>query len=200
MGTPHTINFVSTDPDSDNIRNGIDWDADGSVNEWVPPSGYVASGQSQSASRTYAIPGEKTVKVMAQDEGGLSSDWATLSFTCTAAPEGETTVGLDEPGSGTNEGSGNTSPSSPILDLRVIPSLVRSGNTTQVNWSAQNVRSCTVTAPNGDTWTGVQSPLGGKTSRAITAETTYTLSCIDLNGSTLTKAATVRILPTWRER
>ena len=86
-----------------------------------------------------------------------------------------------------------------ILDLRVIPSLVRSGNTTKVNWSAQNVESCTVRGDNGDSWTGISSPLGGKTSKPITAETAYTLSCLDLDGTTQTRQATVRILPSWEE-
>jgi len=33
----------------------------------------------------------------------------------------------------------------------------------------------------------------------ITGETTYTLSCIALDSTTLTKSATVRILPTFQE-
>jgi hypothetical protein len=93
-------------------------------------------------------------------------------------------------------------PQSPetLLDLRVVPSLVRGGNTTKVNWSAQNVESCTVSGENGDSWNGVQSPVGGETSSPITTQTTYTLSCIDVDGATLTKQATVRIIPSWRER
>jgi hypothetical protein len=33
----------------------------------------------------------------------------------------------------------------------------------------------------------------------ITGETIYTLSCIALDGATLTKSATVRIIPTFQE-
>ncbi len=104
-----------------------------------------------------------------------------------------------------SEEAGGPSPSPPptsqdaILDIRVIPSLVRSGNTTKVNWSATNVKSCTVTGQNGDTWTGLQSILGGNLSKPITGETTYTLSCLALDGATLTKSATVHILPTFQE-
>lgn len=87
----------------------------------------------------------------------------------------------------------------PDIDLRVIPSLVRSGVTTKVNWNAVNVESCTISAPNGDAWSGLQSAIGGNISKPITGETTYTLSCIDLNGGTLTKQAKVRILPTFQE-
>ncbi len=74
---------------------------------------------------------------------------------------------------------------------------MRSGNTTKVNWSAQNVQSCAVTGQNGDAWNGLLSALGGNISKPITGETRYTLSCIDLDGSTLTKSASVRILPTF---
>ena len=41
----------------------------------------------------------------------------------------------------------------------------------------------------------------GNISKPITGETTYTLSCIALNGgTTLTKQATVRIIPTFQEK
>jgi hypothetical protein len=36
--------------------------------------------------------------------------------------------------------------------------------------------------------------------RPITGETTYTLSCTTHNGSTLTKSATIRIIPTFQEK
>jgi hypothetical protein len=41
--------------------------------------------------------------------------------------------------------------------------------------------------------------LGGNISKPITSETTYTRSCLALDGSTLTKSATVRILPTFQD-
>ena len=59
--------------------------------------------------------------------------------------------------------------------------------------------ACTVTGQNGDTWSGLQSILGGNISKPITAQTTYTLSCTDLSGTPLTKSATVRIIPTFQE-
>jgi hypothetical protein len=196
VGEPHSINFTSTDPDGDALRYGVDWDADGSVDQWVPPSGYVASGTTQSASRTYAMAGEKTVKVMAQDEGGLSSSWATLSFTCADSA----TAGLNDGGDDTGDGGGGTFlPPSADLDIRAIPSLVRQGNTTQVNWSATNVQSCTVLGENGDQWSGTESPIGGETSSPITGQTTYTLTCIDTEGNTLQQQATVNVIPGFEE-
>ena len=48
----------------------------------------MPSGTSQSASRTYAIAGQKTVRVMAQNDQGASSDWTTHSFNCGNCPIG----------------------------------------------------------------------------------------------------------------
>jgi hypothetical protein len=196
VGQPHTITFVSTDPDNENLRYAIDWDADGSIDQWVPQSGYVPSGNIQSAARTYSIAGEKTLKVMAQDESGLTSGWATLSFDCTDS----VTAGLDTDGQiGSVGGAGPFLPPSADLDIRAIPSLLRQGNTTLVNWSAEDVESCTVQGDNGDNWSGTKSPVGGETSSPITGETTYTLSCLDADGTPHTKQATVRIIPTFQE-
>lgn len=197
VGTPNAVNVQSTDPDGDQLRYGIDWDANGVVDQWAPPSGYVNSGTLQSISRTYAIAGSKTVKALAQDKNGNTSGWASLTFKCS----GSTTVGINEGDTGGNDGgNGGTTQLLPDIDLRIIPSLVRSGNTTKVNWSSVNVRSCSVSAQNGDAWTGLLSPLGGQISKPIAAETTYTLTCLDLNGGTLTKTAKVRIIPTFQEK
>ncbi len=198
VGTAHTVTMQSDDPERDNLRYGIDWDNNDSVDQRVPPSDYVPSSTSQSASRTYSIAGTKTVKVLAQDEGGLTSSWATLSFDCAASA----TAGLDDNGNTTltgDTGSGNYLPPAVTLDIRAVPSLLRQGATTKVSWSAQNVRSCTVLGDNGDSWSGLQSPIGGETSTPIQGQTTYTLSCLDLEGASQTKQATVNIIPTFQE-
>ena len=88
VGNAFTLNFSSTDPDGDQLKYGIDWDDDGSVDQWVPPSEFVPSGTSQSASRTYAIAGQKTVRVIAQNDQGASSEWTTYSFNCGNCPTG----------------------------------------------------------------------------------------------------------------
>ena len=82
VGTPVTLTFTSSDPASHQLKYGVDWDNDGSVDQWVPPSGYVPSGTSQSASRTYAIAGQKSVKVISQNDQGVSSSWTSYTFTC----------------------------------------------------------------------------------------------------------------------
>ena len=82
IGTAFTLSFSSSDPNGHQLKYGVDWDADGSVDQWVPPSGYVPSGASQGASRTYAIAGAKTVKVISQNDQGASSEWTSYTFNC----------------------------------------------------------------------------------------------------------------------
>ena len=84
VGTAFTLSFTSTDPSGHQLKYGIDWDADGSIDQFVPPSGYVNSGVTQSASRTYSIGGQKTVKVLAINDQGVQSSWATDTFSCNA--------------------------------------------------------------------------------------------------------------------
>jgi hypothetical protein len=52
----------------------------------------------------------------------------------------------------------------------------------------------------GDAWNAIQSIIAGDTSSPIKTTTTYTLTCLNLQGATLTKAATVNILPTFEEQ
>ncbi|MBI4068331.1 hypothetical protein HY413_02910 [Candidatus Kaiserbacteria bacterium] len=229
VGAAQNISMTSTDPDSDTLRYGIDWDADGSVDQFVPPSGYVPSGTTQTVSRTYSIAGTKTLKVMAQDSNGLTSGWASVSFSCadTASSAGQCTDNIDNDGDGLIDSkdpdcaaSGGTSeftavpppttppPGIPSADLRLsVPSLIGRGKSVQVVWSADNVSSCLpVTGTNGDSFaqlsfgTSFFSPIGGRTSAPITARTTYALSCSDLNGVTRFKTGTVNIQPSFRER
>ncbi len=199
VGEPYTIRMNATDPEGDQIRYGVDWDADGSIDVYVPGSGYVESGIEQSATRVFSESGSHTVRVFAQDEDGFTSAYTSFSFVCGGDADDETISVLDGPingdpdGDGTGDGNGSID-----LQIRTIPSLVSRGATTQVNWSAENVESCTVTAPNGDSWTGIHSPVGGETSAPIQARTVYTLTC-ETAGGTRTRNAAVDILPTWRE-
>ena len=208
IGTPHSISVSATDSDGDQIKYGIDWDANGTVDQFVPSSGYVPSGSSQSAARTYTTAGNKTVKVVAIDTSGLMSGWQSITFGCvdsgddSADRSGDGNLsGFDgNEGGGGFFGIGGGESISPDLTIRAIPSLVRNGETSKINWSATNVVSCTVDAPNGDSWDTITSIIGGNISKPITRQTTYTLSCLDLQGETLTKTAVVNILPKWKEK
>ena len=231
VGQAQVISMTSTDPDSDMLRYGIDWDADGSIDQYVPSSGYVPSGTSQIVSRTYSVVGAKTVKVLAQDSNGLSSGWATANFSCAdiALPptvaqcsdgkdnDGDGLVDSQDPDCAASGGiseftavpPGSTLPPGiPTADLRLsVPSLVGRGKTVQVVWSADYVTSCLpVSGTNGDSFAQLSlgisffSRIGGRTSSPITAQTTYSLICTDLNGVPRSKTATVNIQPNFRER
>ncbi len=211
VGSPHTITMQSTDPDNDTIRYGVDWDANGTIDQFVPGTGYVNSGTPQTASRTYATAGSKMVKVMAEDSTGLTSAFGTISFACEESVSGaeNTNTNTNTSGSGTGSftsgtgftGSGGSGVEDSDLTLRVTPSLVRMGATTHVHWSATNITlgSCRVTGSNGDAWSGPTSSIGGETSGPILSRTVYTLSCRDLNGVAKSKSASVRILPVFYE-
>jgi len=71
----------TTDPDSNDLKYGIDWDNDDVVDQWVPFSSFVFSGVSIQTYRSWPTVGVKTFKVKAQDDKGLSSGWTSKSVT-----------------------------------------------------------------------------------------------------------------------
>lgn len=76
-----SIAFTSNDQDGDTIRYLIDWDSNGSVNQYVPAGGaYVSSGTQQSASKSWATAGLKTVSVSTEDSLGAVSSAATCNI------------------------------------------------------------------------------------------------------------------------
>ena len=52
------------------------------MDQYVPASGFVNSGVTQSASRTYSTNGQKTIGVIAQNDQGAISSSATYTFSC----------------------------------------------------------------------------------------------------------------------
>jgi|GEM_PF-552441 len=79
-GIAQDFDIVTTDPDGDTVRYGIDWDMNGTIH-WVPASGYVPSGATQSASRIWATPGVKNFSVMAEDSNAGRSAPTPASIT-----------------------------------------------------------------------------------------------------------------------
>ena len=82
----NTYSLVSTDPESNQIRYGIDWDNNGTVDEWSPNGGYVNSGTSRSAVHTWASTGAKTFKALAEDSSGAQSGWTSFTVNIASAP------------------------------------------------------------------------------------------------------------------
>lgn len=211
VGVSHTVSMTSTDNDvGAQVQYLIDWGNPDVNGVWAQSGVWDISSSTNPGSyasqpgRIYSTAGTKTVTVKAVDNHGASSEERTVSFLCAAAPNAEVSPcdGNASCGGSDNGGRGSVS-STPKADLsiRAVPSLVKSGRTTKINWSATNVQpdSCTVTSPNGDAWTSTASSVGGELSRPITGETIYTLSCTDLDSTTQTKTAKVRTLPSFRE-
>lgn len=73
IGISYTYSTSSTDPDDDLIRYGWDWNGDGTVDEWT---GFYPSGSVISLSHVWTIAGSYSVRVKAEDEHGLQSDFS----------------------------------------------------------------------------------------------------------------------------
>lgn len=84
--TSYTFAVRASDPDGDTLRYGIDWDNNGSVDQWVPGSGFVNSNTSQNAARSWAAAGTYSFKALAQDSRGANSGWSPVHTIAIAAP------------------------------------------------------------------------------------------------------------------
>ncbi|RLF30389.1 MAG: hypothetical protein DRN07_08675, partial [Thermoplasmata archaeon] len=65
----------STDPDGDRIKYGFDWNNDDTVDEWTS---LYNSGVTASKSHSWSSAGSYSIKVIAEDEHGLQSEWSTV--------------------------------------------------------------------------------------------------------------------------
>nr|MCW1888385.1 hypothetical protein [Candidatus Moranbacteria bacterium] len=74
--TSYPFNTQATDPDSDTLHYGMDWDNNNTVDEWMPASGYVPSNTTQTFNHQWATPGTYTIKALAQDSKGGTSGWS----------------------------------------------------------------------------------------------------------------------------
>ena len=82
----------------------------------------------------------------------------------------------------------------------VAPVLVNSGGTTNVSWTASHMKSCVVTATNGDTWVALNSTVGGEVSSPIMQQTIFTLTCTSAIGTQFVNHVTVNLVPTFQEQ
>jgi hypothetical protein len=85
-GTSYTYTFTSTDPNSSQVRYGVDWNMDSVADVWLPSSGYVNSGTAQSTTYSWSSTGTKTFKVLAQNYQGINSSWQTYTVSISSAP------------------------------------------------------------------------------------------------------------------
>jgi hypothetical protein len=76
------------------------------------------------------------------------------------------------------------------VSLVATPIVVQKWGYSILTWTTANVSSCTASG----SWWGTKNPSGGtQTVFFIASDKTYTISCLDLGGGTITANATVRI-------
>lgn len=86
-------------------------------------------------------------------------------------------------------------PAAPTVTLSVNPTSVVSGSTSALTWSTTNATSCTASGG----WTGAKATSGTENSAALTANTSFTLTCSGSGGSGSASASvtvTAPVLPT----
>ena len=116
--------------------------------------------------------------------------------TFTAAAAGNYTFSvLAQPGSSNTFGSWtydlSNTPPLPTITLSATPTSVSTSGTTSLQWTTSNATSCTASGG----WTGTKAISGTETSAAISADTTFTLTCSGAGGSA-NKSVTVTVSST----
>jgi hypothetical protein len=106
-GDTYTFGLLSTDPDGDDIKYGMDWLNGTTVNQWAPSTGFIAQNNSQSVTKSWSVPGTYTFKAMAQDDNGAVSGWA--AHTIVISEDSDTPIIPIITGSGCTPGAANCS-------------------------------------------------------------------------------------------
>jgi hypothetical protein len=83
VGTTYSFGVISTDPDGDNVKYGLNWQNPLVVNSWTPNSGFVPQNSSQSINKSWTLPGTYVIQAMAEDQKGASSAWGTHTIVIT---------------------------------------------------------------------------------------------------------------------
>lgn len=74
VGTSYTYATSTTDPNSDQVKYGWDWNGDYTVDEWT---GYYSSGSTCSTPHAWSSTGTYDVRVKAKDDRGAESSWSS---------------------------------------------------------------------------------------------------------------------------
>jgi hypothetical protein len=80
----------------------------------------------------------------------------------------------------------------PTATLVAAPSVIASGGTSTLTWSSTNATSCTASGA-GAGWSGSKATSGTQSTGALTATTSYSLSCSGAGGTSSLVTATVTI-------
>jgi hypothetical protein len=132
--------------------------------------------------------------VVSQGAAKVGSIFGSQSLTFDATA-GDYYVSLLAQPSGTDKAGtyGLSVASAPTVTLTATPTSVASGGTVSLAWSGQNVDTCTASGG----WTGNLSGTSGtQASSAVTAATTFTVTCTGLGGSATASANVTISSPT----
>ncbi len=156
-GTSYTYGFTATTPNNPHlIRYAVDWDNNGSIDEYIPATGYTASGSEGDTTHATSSAGTMTFRVQTIDtiDGAHDanySSWATFSKTV-------------------------VNPAPTVL-LTASSSSITTGQSSTLTWSSSNATSCTGT--NFSTGGAVS----GTRSVSPLVTTTYSISCTGPGGT-----------------
>ena len=145
---------------------------------WTPSDGVGSYGTSETAVRTFAVPGSYGMQVSATNGNGAANcPLVTVSAGYCAAGNANVTI-------------------------TATPSRVRAGQPTTIAWSATGIpgagASCTVSGP-GVSWTSAvtaspQCSASGSANTTISTQSTYTITC-----GAASKSVTVNVIPNFQE-
>lgn len=136
-----------TDPDNDSVRYAIDWDNNGSNDQFVPSNGYVNSGTTQNVNHSFGSSGSYTIQARTQDSNSSWSNWTSC------------TVNVVSP---------------PTVDLTADENVVIYGSDTTLRWDVSNADSCNASDDWGGSKSTAG---GSESTGPLTEGANYVLSC-----------------------
>lgn len=152
-GASQSYTFTAADPDGDQVKYAIDWNKDGTEDIWTPAAGFVNSGATSNASRSWTA-GSYTFQAKTRDINGSDSAWA--SYTVTISPPPPPTADLKI--------NGSDGPVNVVKNTNLI-----------LTWSSANAASCTKW---GGTWgSGQTIATSGWATTVVTVSGTYMINC-----------------------
>lgn len=81
-------------------------------------------------------------------------------------------------------------PNQPTVSLSADPTNIQANGSSTLTWSSTNATLCTASGG----WTGGKATSGSQTTGALTATTSYALSCSDSSGNSASASATVTVM------
>jgi len=165
-------------------------------------SGAWSGSQKTSSSKSVRMndAGTFTFTLTCAGDGGSTTQSVTVTVSQKSSGEdggggeGSSGGGGGSSGDGDGSGGGSAPAAAPTLTLTASPASVNSGGSSTISWASTAATACTASAPG---WNLTQPITGSVTVPNITADQTYTITCIGLGG-TVTKSVTVTVtgLPT----